>query len=303
MKVLITGAGGRIGAATVREFLEHGYHVRALDKTALPEELRPANLKDEWRGRLEMVYADVTERLTLLKAAEGCDKIAHLAAIPNPVHNDERLMEINVLGTQHVLAAAEANGIENVVLASSACAFGIVFAKHPVQPVYLPMDEDHPCVPQDLYGLSKLLNEQTAATYTRRCGLSTVCLRIGNVMSFDGDNDWKKHQLQSADRASRDFWTYVDLRDTARAFRLGVEPLQKGHHVLLITARDTFSAHDIRDLVRRHYPERSAEVEHLQPHDALYNTTRAEEAIGWVAQHSWRDVEALKNLEALLPKE
>lgn len=203
MKVLITGAAGRIGVATVREFLEHGYHVRALDKMALPEELRAANLKEEWRDRLEMIYADVTERLTLLKAAEGCDKIAHLAAIPNPSRTEDRLMEINVLGTQHVLAAAEANGIQNVALASSACAFGIVFAKHPVQPVYLPMDEEHPCVPQDLYGLSKVVNEQTAATYTRRCGMTTVCLRIGNVMSFDGDNNhWKKRQLQSADWAS-----------------------------------------------------------------------------------------------------
>lgn len=72
---------------------------------------------------------------------------------------------------------------------------------------------------------------------------------------------------------------------------------------MLITARDTFSAHDIRDLVRGHYPDRSADVEHLQPHDALYKTTRAEEIIGWVAQHSWRDVEELQDIEALPWKE
>lgn len=299
MKVLVTGASGRIGAATVREFLEHGYDVRALDKMALPRELRGENLKEEWRARLEMMYADVTERLTLLKAAEGCDKIAHLAAIPNPGRGEDRLMEINVLGTQHVLAAAEANGIHHVALASSACAFGIVFAEHPVQPAYLPMDEAHPCVPQDLYGLSKLLNEETAAAYTRRCGMTTVCLRIGSVMSFDGDhNHWKRRQLQNGGWASRDFWTYVDLRDTARAFRLGVETKQQGHHVLLIVARDAFTAHDIRELVRRHYPERAADVAHLKPNEALYVTTRAEEVMGWVAEHSWRDVEALKDVEA-----
>jgi nucleoside-diphosphate-sugar epimerase len=299
MKVLVTGASGRVGAATVREFLEHGYDVRALDKMALPAELRPGKIKEEWRDRLEMVYADLTDRLTLLKAAEGCDSIAHLAAVPNPSRSEERLTEINVLGTQHILAAAEANGIQKVALASSNCVFGFVFALHPIQPEYLPIDDNHPCKPQDLYGLSKVLNEETAAAYTRRCGMTTVCLRLTTVMGFeDGHNHWKRRQLErGGDHASREFWTYVDVRDSARAFRLSVEQAKPGHHRLLIAARDSFAAHDIRELVRRHYPERAAEVEHLHAHDSLYVTTPAEEQIGWVSQHSWRDVEAFKNLD------
>jgi hypothetical protein len=118
-----------------QEFLDHGYEVRALDIKPVPDSLR---------GKVEMVYADLTDRLTLLKSADGCDKIAHLAAIPNPLRGEEQLMETNVVGTQYVLAAAEANGIKNVCLASSNCAFGLVFAKHQIEPQYLPMDENHP---------------------------------------------------------------------------------------------------------------------------------------------------------------
>ncbi len=289
MKVLVTGASGHVGAAVAQEFLDHGYEVRALDIKPVPESLR---------GKVEMVYANLTDRLTLLKSAEGCDKIAHLAAIPNPLRGEEQLMETNVVGTQYVLAAAEANGIKNVCLASSNCAFGLVFAHHPIDPQYLPMDEKHPCLPQDMYGLSKLLNEETAAAYSRRSGMATVCLRITTVMHFDEQHShWKRRSLQQGGSwRSRELWTYVDVRDCARAFRLGVENVDEGHHVVLCAARDAYSAHDVRDLVAHHYPQMADQVQHLQPTDALYDTRLAEEVMGWVAQHSWRDVPELRDI-------
>jgi nucleoside-diphosphate-sugar epimerase len=292
MKVLVTGASGHIGSAVAREFLKHDYEVRVVDKNPLPEDLR---------GRVEMVYAQITDRLAMLKAVEGCDKIAHLAAIPNPIRSEDQLMEVNVVGTQNVLAAAEANGIKNVCLASSGCAFGMVFAKHPFDPQYFPMDEKHSDAPQDLYGLSKLLNELTAATYTRRSGMATVCLRITTVMSFDDNHHsrWRRRNLEHGGNwKNREMWTYVDLRDCARAFRLGVENVQEGHHVLLLAARDAYSPHDVRELVRHHYPHLAHQVEHLNPTDGLYDVSLAEKTIGWVAEHSWRDMPELRDIQA-----
>src|SRR5438034_8741576 len=102
MKVLLTGVAGRVGSVTAREFLEHGHTVRALDKLPPPDDLR---------GRVEMVYADLTDRFALLRAAEGCEAIAHLAAIPAPGRVDDIIFNTNVTGTQFVLAAAEAHGI------------------------------------------------------------------------------------------------------------------------------------------------------------------------------------------------
>jgi nucleoside-diphosphate-sugar epimerase len=289
MRVLVTGASGKVGSAVAREFLQHGYEVRALDKSPLPEDLR---------GKVEMIYAELSERLTLLKAAEGCDSIAHLAAIPSPGRGEEQLMEVNVVGTQHVLAAAEANGIKNVCLASSACAYGMVFAHHAFDPQYLPLDEKHPDAPQDLYGLSKLINEETAAAYTRRSGMATVCLRITTVMQFDDNSRWKRRSLQHGGNwHSREFWTYVDVRDCARAFRLGIENVSEGHHVALIAARDSYAAHDTRELVRHHYPQLAHQVEHLAPTDSLYDTRFAENLMGWVAKHSWRDVPELRDIK------
>lgn len=230
MKVLVTGSSGRVGDSVAREFLEHGYTVRGVDKTPPREDLR---------GRIEVVYADITDRMALLHAAEGCDVVAHLAAIPSPGRLDDVLFQTNVTGTQYVLDAAAAHGIQRVALASSCCAFGIVFAEHDIDPQYLPMDEAHPTLPQDLYGLSKVLNEETAATYTRRYGMTTVALRLTTVMKLDGERaHWQLRHLQhSANRRAGDLWTYIDLRDAARAFRLAVEAPVEGSHALIIAAR------------------------------------------------------------------
>src|SRR3712207_98521 len=106
MKILVTGTAGRVGAVVARELLSAGHEVRALDKMA-----PPADLCSE---KLEVVYADITDRLSVLRAAQGCDAIAHLAAIPDPMRGADRLTEINVCGTQYILEAAEANSIERV---------------------------------------------------------------------------------------------------------------------------------------------------------------------------------------------
>jgi len=289
MRVLVTGASGRVGAATAREFLAHDYEVRALDKMPLPDDLR---------SRVEMVYANITDRLDIFKAAEGCDMIAHLAAIPNPGRGDDIIIHNNVVGTQYVLAAAEAQGINKIALASSCCTFGIVFASHAIDPQYLPMDENHPALPQDLYGLSKVMNEETAAAYTRKTGMVTVSLRLTTVMDFTGERlEWRRRHLERSDRwRAGDLWTYIDIRDAARAFRLAVEKPTKGSHVVIIAARNAYTAHDIRDLIRQHFPGIAHEAEKLGPHDCAYATTRAEEVMGFVAEHSWRDVPELADL-------
>jgi nucleoside-diphosphate-sugar epimerase len=282
MRVLVTGISGRVGAAVAEDLLANGHEVVGFDKMPLGETLR---------GRVQMQYADITDRYALLRATEGCEAITHLAAIPNPIHGTEKLFDTNVTGTQYVLEAAEAQGIKRVALASSCCALGLVFAKHPFDPEYFPVDEKHPDKPQDLYGLSKVVNEQTAAAYSRRTGMTTVALRLTLVATLTGEHpQWRKRMLRhSRNWRSPEFWTYVDIRDTARAFRLSIEVPLEGSHTLIIAARDAFTPYDVRDLIREHYPALSEYADQFGPQDALYDTTLAEQTIGFVAEHSWRD--------------
>jgi nucleoside-diphosphate-sugar epimerase len=281
MKILVTGAAGRVGRHVAQELLRHGHEVRALDRVALPTDLRP---------RVEVLYADLTDRLALLRAAQGCDAVVHLAAIPSPMSGEESLFPINVTGTQWVLAAAEAHGIERVVLASSCSAYGFAFAREPFDPQYLPVDENHPLLPQDMYGVSKQLNEQTARAYARR-GLTTVCIRMPHVMTLPGERlQWRKRHLTHAfEVRNGDFWSYLAVEDAARAFRMAAEAKLTGFHVFNIAARDAYGRGDVREAVARFYPALTPQVEHLAPDAALYSSQRAREVLGFEAQTSWRD--------------
>lgn len=282
MKILVTGAAGKIGSALVHELLHNHHQVRALDKRALPDDLR---------GQTEMVYCELDDRLGVLRAAETCEAIAHLAAVPNPSRGEEEIFIPNVLGTQYVLAAAEANAIKKVVLASSCSAYGMAFARHEFDPQYLPVDENHPLLPQDLYGLSKQLNEQTAATYTRRCGMATTCLRLPAVMSFNAQRArWMRRMPDRAiEWKSRDLWGYLEVRDAARAFRLALENVESGHHVAICAARDVLGNATPRELVARHYPDLERFLDGFDSSNGLWVTQKAEELFGFVAQISWRD--------------
>lgn len=291
MRVLVTGTAGRVGSETAREFLAHGYTVRGLDTRPPVEDLR---------GKIESVYVDLTDRLALLRAVECCDSIAHLAAIPSPGRSEENIFPVNVSGTQFILAAAEAHGIRRVALASTCCTFGIFFALHQIDPQYLRMDEKHPVLPQDMYGLSKVLNEETAAAYTRRSGMTTVSLRLTTVMHFENQDHrrWWRRSLASDEDRRNDLWSYVEVRDAARAFRLAIENAPEGtNHTAIIAARDSMTAHDIRHLVQRHFPALADQVQNLAPTDSLYDTTLAEKAFGWVAQYNWRDLPDLADLK------
>ena len=285
MRILVTGTAGRVGAATAKELLEHGYSVRGVDKHAP---------KDDLRTSIENVYVDLTDRIGMLRAAEGCDAIAHLAAIPNPGILDDHIIHTNVVGTQYIFAAAEAHGINRVSIASTCCAFGIFFARHSIDPQYLPMNEAHPDLPQDLYGLSKVLNEETARAYTRRCGMTTTALRLTTVYDLpeaaERHSRWLHHKLGDSEHRQNDLWSYIDLKDCARAFRLSLENAVVGtNSTAIIAARDSFTRLDIRDLIKKHFPQHAEATSQLDPAACLYELDTAEKAFGFIADQTWRN--------------
>lgn len=296
MKVTVTGGAGKVGQAVAREFLEFGYEVQIIDRAAPPADLRE---------QCEVCYLDLTDRLGLLRALEGSHAVAHLAGIPSPANgNDLELFAPNVLGTQHVLAAAEAHDIKRLALASSLSIHGMAYQNSGnIEAHYLPFDENHPIENEDVYGLSKQCNELTAAMYTRRTGMATTCFRLTYVAELENKDHWSRRWLERAgQQKNRDLWSYIDRRDAARAFRLAIEKVESGHHVLLLAARDLWGHGGETDEGRRarieqHFP-------HLLPFldngfdygkYGFIDTRRAEELLGWESRFHWR--EAMKALD------
>lgn len=172
--VLVTGGAGTIGSHVVDALLAEGADlVRVYDNLSTGN---TANLEEAERsGRLEIVRADIRDREDLDHAMRGIDYVFHQASILllEGVSRPLKSLEVNVLGTYHVLEAAVRHGVKKLVAASSASVFG--------DPQYLPVDEAHPFNNVTLYGATKVACEQLYASFHHYHRLPYVALRYYNV--------------------------------------------------------------------------------------------------------------------------
>ena len=283
MRILVTGAAGRIGSHVVQELASHGHTVRALDRRPLPKEVQEVS---------EPYYADLTDPLAMLNAVSGCDTIAHIGAVPGPTVPADEVLRLNVIGTQNILEAAAAYDLPRVVLTSSVGALGFSFPTHPCLPEYLPVDAAHPRRPQDIYGLSKLMNEESAAARTRLSGMTTIVIRPPAVWDLERAKrrGWLKH---TAERRGADWdpslWGYIDVHDQAAAFRLALESSLTGHHIFYTMADDLGVNATVQDLTERHLPGLLSQLDRLTG-NTFYDLTPARDLLGFRAEKTWRAV-------------
>lgn len=275
-RIAVTGAAGRLGQFMIQELLNEGYTVRALTlhdwEDSPVEDQRTGSILDfDW----------------LQANLDGCDAVIHLAAIPSPRKDQDSLvMETNMVGTYNVLLAAGQLGIQKVAAASTDCTFGFTFSKHPPQPVYLPVDEEHPDRPDDSYGLSKILAERVADGIVQRFpGMYVASLRITMVTGPDDyveGSDFRRG-MSDPDHGPENLWSYIDGRDASRAFRLAVEADRTGHEVFCIASKRTRSSWPSRELIARYYPEAELRWD-FQGNESLENSSKAKRILGFEAE-------------------
>jgi nucleoside-diphosphate-sugar epimerase len=274
VKVVVTGASGKAGRAVVRDLLEHGYDVLAVDLVAPREPLtRP-------------LFADLTAMGEVVECFAGVDAVVHLAAIPAPrIRTEQETFRTNMLSTYNVFEAARLLGLGRVVWASSETILGLPFKRE--QPAYAPIDEEHPSYPESSYGLSKLLAEELARQINRWTGTPFVALRFSNIMEPDEYNAFPSFWDDPTIRRWN-LWGYVDARDVALSCRLALEAdLATAEH-FIVAAADTVMNRPSRELMQEAFPDvryRPTEGEF----DTLLSIDKARRMLGYEPQHSWRD--------------
>lgn len=110
MKVLVTGGGGFLGQAVVRQLLARGNEVAIINRRAYPA--LTARGVQAWQG-------DIADPRAVLKAAEGVQAIVHVAARAGPGLRRQAFYQANVVGTRNVLDACRVHGIRYLVHTSS----------------------------------------------------------------------------------------------------------------------------------------------------------------------------------------
>lgn len=162
--VLITGAGGFAGRHLVRDQLDRGRDVRALDQNA-------GALHDlGTHNRLESIIADVADASALRRAVDGVDVVFHLAS----AHLEAGMAEsefhrVNVVAIETLLDASRRADVRRVVHVSSCGVHGPV-----ARP---PGNEQTPFRPDVAYERTKLAGELLAVELARRLGVSVVVAR------------------------------------------------------------------------------------------------------------------------------
>jgi nucleoside-diphosphate-sugar epimerase len=279
-RVAVTGSSGKLGRWVVKDLIENGWDVVALDSAPAPE------------GVTTSTRVDLTDFGQTLEALTGVDDrydkidaLVHLAAIPAPgLRTNSATFHNNMACTYNVFAAAQRAGIRNVVWASSETVLGLPFDE---PPPYVPVDEDYPPRPNSTYSLCKTLEEELARQFCRwDPQLKLLGLRFSNVMdpedyaqfpSFDADAQLRKWNL----------WAYIDGRDGAQAVRKALLHQATGTDVFIIANADSVMSRPNAELLDEVFPGIAVKRE-FGPNETLLSIDKARRVLGYEPEHSWR---------------
>jgi len=282
MRILVTGARGKVGSATVAALADAGHDVSATDMS------RPRFEADA--GGVPYRQGDLTDAGDAFALVRGHDAVVHTAAIPDPMHNPPHVVFANNLtATFNVIEAAVRFGVPRVVNLSSETVPGFFFPERPFLPDYVPVDEQHPIRPQDPYATAKHFGEQLMDAATRRSDLTGISIRPswvqweGNIE--DNLGPWLREPV-----ASEGFWAYIDVYDLADAIRLAAEATTPAHEVVYIASPDIASHETLATLAERFHGDAAPEIRpSAEERPNGISIAKARALIGYDPQRSWRD--------------
>jgi UDP-glucose 4-epimerase len=171
---LVTGGAGFIGSHLVDRLIAQGRSVRAFDSFVVG---RRANLQQHsGNSRFEIIEGDVADQDAMMAAADGAERIFHLAAradIVPSIQEPNAYFRANVDGTFSVLEAARHHGAKRLIYVASSSCYGI--------PSQYPTPETAPADPRYPYALTKYLGEQLVMHWVQVYRLPAVSVRFFNV--------------------------------------------------------------------------------------------------------------------------
>jgi len=175
--VLVTGAGGFIGSHLTERLFGLGANIRAFVRyTSRADEGFIKYFSDDLRKNIDIVYGDIRELETVVKAADGVDVIFNLAAlvgIPYSYIHPQEVIEANTIGTLNVLMAARDAGVEKLIQTSTSEVYGTAR--------YVPINEEHPKQPQSPYSASKIAADAIALSFYHSFDLPVAVIRPFNT--------------------------------------------------------------------------------------------------------------------------
>lgn len=264
MRVLVTGAAGRLGVHVASHLSAH-HEVLATDIKPTP-------------GMSEL---DVRDARAVLDAMRDVEAVVHLAGLDYDAHaSTSDLLDANVLGTVSVLEACRALKVGKVVVCSSVAALGLHERRADWCPLSLPITEEHSWHPVEGYSVSKAMIE-VAASASANDLRSVLCIRPVAIV-FPGKEDDFRDDMLTGTHSLRDFVAAIDV---SRAIDLYLNSDVQGYECVNLAGDDSVTDEPILEWFLTHFPQFTGTMDSERfaenPYASLYSNDKAKKLLNW----------------------
>lgn len=311
--ILVTGGAGYIGSHCVLALLKEGFAVHIFDNFSTGHKETVETLKKY--STLTYSEGDLQNRTDIKKVFENnkIDAVVHFAAfsqVGESVKNPQKYYQNNVCGTLNLLEAMLENDVKKIVFSSTAATYG--------EPVYTPIDENHPQLPINPYGQTKLMIERIMDDYDKAYGLKSVRLRYFNVAGADSEGrigewhdpethlvpnilkssfgDGKTFEMYGDDYDTKDgtcVRDYINVEDLAQAHILALKYLNNGEETNFFnlgtqegtTVKEVFDV--CEQVIGKSIPVKQMPRREGDPAILVADNTKAKNELGWEPKNSF----------------
>jgi UDP-glucose-4-epimerase GalE len=209
MNVLVTGGAGYIGSHTCKTLARAGYMPVVLDNLSRGHESAV-----RWGTLVKGDFGDpsVLDKVFQDHAIGAVIHFAAYAYVAESMESPDIYFRNNVASTINLLDGMRRHAVSTIVFSSSCATYGI--------PTTVPIKENHPQVPINAYGDSKLMAEKVIRWYGKSYGLNWVTLRYFNAAGADPDGDLgedhepEPHLLPRVLQAAAGVLPYIEIFGT-----------------------------------------------------------------------------------------
>jgi len=275
--IVVTGAAGRLGRRVVQRLIGKGYDVLGTDRVPHNESPSP------------FIQADLCNAERATELLTDAEAVIHMGAIPGPrIDAPHEVSENNVQSTFNVLWAAAEKKLRRVVFSSSAFAMGWAHDPRAFVPLYLPLDEEHPMMPFEPYGLSKQIGECIGEMVARSSTTSVASLRFTNVVPPERQAEFPLPAPTPDNPTTLVMWAYADPRDVAAAHVLALEADLKGHEPFLLAQPTTRFREPTTELIKQNFGDRVEIRGELKGNASVISTEKAQRMLGFKPRSGWK---------------
>lgn len=298
--VLIIGGSGFVGTELVKQLKEKGDKICSLYHTTKAD------------SSIENIQADITDAGSI-KTALGSRKfdiVYHIASLPGDTGDPRQMMDVNVDGLLNMLEWVRTNPVKRYVVSSSISALEWYPATKFNPPKYMPVDEEHPARPKDMYSTTKRIQELLAMTYFHQFDVPTTIIRLTAVVGpggKGGGRGWRQFaemlkegkKVQIPHLSKEEICHYVDLRDAARLHIAAAEHPKAVGEIFNCVAQNPTKGDEfiriVKDLVPGIEVECGFPWSMAQGNEISFSMEKAKKLLGFEPEYSLAD--AVKSIK------